>query len=91
VARWGLGARYAERAETEEALLRAGAAARRVYVSWPDFSAGYVLGRCLHFDGERFGDWYTDMVAAHRALATDLESPWLSVSWAQPAADRTER
>ncbi|RKN42348.1 DUF1266 domain-containing protein [Streptomyces hoynatensis] len=90
MARWGLGARYCDLAETERAVLRAGAGARRVYRSWPDFATGYILGRCLHFDGEEFGEWYAEMVAAFRILATDPESPWLSVPWEQPAADRTE-
>lgn len=90
MARWGLGARYCDLAETEWAVLRAGAGARRVYRSWPDFAAGYILGRCLHFDGEEFGEWYAEMVTAFRILATDPESPWLSVPWEQPAADLTE-
>ncbi|WP_255308295.1 DUF1266 domain-containing protein [Streptomyces marincola] len=91
MARWGLGARYAERAESERALLRAGEASRQVYRSWAEFAIGFVLGRCLHFDSEEFGDWYTDMVAVHQILSTDPESPWLSVPWEQSAPDRTER
>ncbi|MDT0306652.1 DUF1266 domain-containing protein [Streptomyces sp. DSM 44917] len=85
MARWGLGARFAERAETEQALLRAGEGARQVYRSWAEFATGFVLGRCLHFDSEEFGDWYTDMVAVHKILSTDPESPWLSVPWEQSA------
>ncbi|MDT0444989.1 DUF1266 domain-containing protein [Streptomyces johnsoniae] len=91
MARWGLGARYAERQESERALLRAGEASRQVYRSWAEFAIGFVLGRCLHFDSEEFGDWYTDMVAVHQILSTDPESPWLSVPWEQSPADLTER
>lgn len=93
LARWGLGAQLCGLAETRQAVLRAGEAARRVYQSWGDFAAGYVLGRCLHFDGEEFGDWYTDMAAVHRLLTTESESPWLSVPWQQPSssADRAGR
>ncbi|MGP4114073.1 DUF1266 domain-containing protein [Streptomyces sp. 4N509B] len=81
LARWGLTARLAELPEAEEALLRAGEAARRAYGSWGEFAAGFVLGRCLHFDGEEFGASYTDTLAVHRTLTTDPESPWLSVPW----------
>ncbi|WP_052851770.1 DUF1266 domain-containing protein [Streptomyces avicenniae] len=91
MARWGLGARYSSVAETEAAVLRAGAVARQAYRSWADFATGYILGRCLHFDSEEFGDWYTEMREAHRILSTHQESPWLSVPWEQPAAERTER
>ncbi|MDT0265039.1 DUF1266 domain-containing protein [Streptomyces sp. DSM 44915] len=91
MARWGLGARLAELTETERAVLRASEGARQVYDSWGEFAAGYVLGRCLHFDSEEFGDWYTEMVTAFRILTTDPESPWLSVPWEQPAVDLTER
>ena len=76
MARWGLGARYCELPEAEHAVVRAGELSRRVYGTWEDFSAGFVLGRCLHFDNEEFGDWYTDMLDAHRILTTHPGSPW---------------
>jgi len=79
MARWGLGARFATLPETESAIIRAGRAAALAYRSWPDFSAGYILGRCLHFDEEEFGDWYQDMVSAHRILMTEAGSPWLNI------------
>lgn len=79
MARWGRGARYATEAEMYDALERAGAGARAAYGSWEEFSAGYVLGRCLHFDQEEFGTWYTSVLEAHRALVTDPDSPWLTV------------
>ncbi|GHE80269.1 hypothetical protein GCM10018785_55420 [Streptomyces longispororuber] len=79
MARWGRGARYATHAELESALERASQEARAAYASWEEFSAGYVLGRCLHFDEEEFGSWYTTVLRAHRALTTDPDSPWLTV------------
>jgi len=82
MARWGLGARFGELRETEAALVRAGHASRAEYDSWESFSAGYVLGRCLHFDDEKFGDWYTDMLDAHRILTTDPASPWRNIPFA---------
>ncbi|GAB2784799.1 DUF1266 domain-containing protein [Streptomyces daliensis] len=79
MARWGLGARFGELWETEQALLRAGRVSQASYDSWEEFSRGYVLGRCLHFDDEEFGDWYTEMLDAHRILTTDPASPWLNL------------
>lgn len=81
MARWGVGARYGTVEEAERAVLRAGEAARGTYRSWEEFSAGYVLGRCLHFDEEEFGDWYTGALTAHRVLTTDPASPWLNIPW----------
>ncbi|MGW1603730.1 DUF1266 domain-containing protein [Streptomyces eurythermus] len=79
MARWGLGARFGTLKEAESAVLQAGRAAALSYKSWQDFSAGYILGRCLHFDDEEFGDWYQDMVSAHRILMSDPGSPWLTI------------
>jgi hypothetical protein len=79
MARWGLGARLGTLKEAEAAVLQAGRAAALSYKSWQDFSAGYILGRCLHFDDEEFGDWYQNMVEAHRILMSDPGSPWLTI------------
>ncbi|MFD3482876.1 DUF1266 domain-containing protein [Streptomyces sp. NPDC058665] len=81
MARWGLGARYATESETLDCLTRASQAARAAYGSWEEFSAGYVLGRCLHFDEEEFGPWYTTVLDAHRALVTTPDSPWRTVAF----------
>ncbi|MCX4823876.1 DUF1266 domain-containing protein [Streptomyces sp. NBC_01142] len=81
MARWGLGARFCELPEAEAAVVRAGEVSKASYDSWEDFSAGYVLGRCLHFDGEEFGTWYGNMLDAHRILTTDPGSPWLNIPW----------
>jgi len=82
MARWGQGARFCELAETEQAVLRAGRVSQATYGSWEEFSAGFILGRCLHFDDERFGDWYADMLDAHRILTTDPASPWRNIPFA---------
>ncbi|MFE1314311.1 DUF1266 domain-containing protein [Streptomyces sp. NPDC058755] len=79
MARWGLGARYCSLQEAESAVIEAGRVAARSYKSWRDFAAGYILGRCLHFDDEEFGSWYTDMVDVHRILMSEPDSPWLTV------------
>ncbi|NUW42536.1 DUF1266 domain-containing protein [Nonomuraea rhodomycinica] len=79
MARWGLGARYCDLAEAEQAVVHAGRLSRINYRSWEEFSAAYVLGRCLHFDEEEFGDWYGEMLNAHRILTSDPDSPWLTI------------
>ncbi|MGW0393147.1 DUF1266 domain-containing protein [Streptomyces sp. NPDC003042] len=81
MARWGVGARYCTLEDTERAVLRAGEAARDTYRSWEEFSAGYALGRCLHFDEEEFGEWYASSLATHLTLTTDPASPWLNIPW----------
>ncbi|MEW2139161.1 DUF1266 domain-containing protein [Streptomyces sp. NPDC005409] len=79
MARWGVGCRYGTLHEAEKAVQRAGEAAQRTYRSWAEFSAGYILGRCLHFDEEEFGTWYTGALACHLTLTTDPSSPWLNI------------
>ncbi|WP_336207530.1 DUF1266 domain-containing protein [Nonomuraea sp. LPB2021202275-12-8] len=79
VARWGRGARYATEREMHATIERAGKSVQSAYGSWAEFSAGYVLGRCLHFDEEAFGEWYTTVLHAHRALMSDPDSPWMTV------------
>ncbi|MEU1802349.1 DUF1266 domain-containing protein [Streptomyces sp. NPDC019937] len=81
MARWGLGARYCDQREAENAIARASRLGRLNYRSWEEFSASFILGRCLHFDEEEFGTWYQDMLEAHRILTTDPGSPWLTVPW----------
>nr|WP_243275121.1 DUF1266 domain-containing protein [Streptomyces albus] len=84
MARWGRGARYATRAEMYDALQRVSAGVRSTYTSWKQFSAAYVMGRCLHFDEERFGEWYTSVLEAHRALVRAPRSPWNTVPFQLP-------
>lgn len=79
MARWGLGARFGTVQEAEAAVIEAGRKASLSYRSWQDFSAGYILGRCLHFGEEEFGDWNTDMADAHRILMSEPGSPWLNI------------
>ncbi|MFC7341106.1 DUF1266 domain-containing protein [Saccharopolyspora griseoalba] len=82
MARWGRGARYATEGEMHRALRMTSQEARSRYSSWAEFSAGYVLGRCLHFDEEAFGDWYAEVLLAHRVLVAEDESPWHLVPFA---------
>jgi hypothetical protein len=82
MARWGVGARFTDIPEAEQAVLHVSRLSKMTYNSWEEFAAGYILGRCLHFDDEQFGHWYTQMLHAHQVLATHAESPWRTVSWA---------
>ncbi|MFI9305281.1 DUF1266 domain-containing protein [Streptomyces triculaminicus] len=81
MARWGVQARYCGIPEAEAAIIRASELGQASYHSWEDFSAGFILGRCLHFDEEQFGDWYLDVLEVHRLLVTDPQSPWLNIPW----------
>ncbi|MHC6627261.1 DUF1266 domain-containing protein [Streptomyces globosus] len=83
MARWGVGARFGTVEEAEDFVVRAGRMCRLAYRSWEDLSAGFILGRCLQFDEEEYGHWYTGMAATHEALATDPGSPWLNIPWSQ--------
>uniref|UniRef100_UPI001041AC0E DUF1266 domain-containing protein n=1 Tax=Actinomadura roseirufa TaxID=2094049 RepID=UPI001041AC0E len=81
MARWGLGAGYCDAEEAEKRVLTAGHRAHQVYTSWRSFSAGYVLGRMLRFDGGEFGEWYERSLIGHRILAEDPASPWRRMAW----------
>ncbi|MGP3915856.1 DUF1266 domain-containing protein [Nonomuraea sp. 10N515B] len=78
-ARWGLSARFAEPYETEHVVIQAGELARRVYRTWEEYSAGYILGRVLRFDEEAFGHMYDSALVPHRILAQDPGSPWRNI------------
>lgn len=79
MARWGVSTRYCDLPEAEAAVVEAGYRAAHCYGSWEDFSAGFILGRCLQFDKDEFGTWYQEMVTVHRILTSDPGSPWLNI------------
>jgi hypothetical protein len=86
--RWGLAAGYCDKTTAQQLILRAGGLCGKHYTSWIEFSAGYMLGRVLHFDSEEFGDWYTSVLAVHSILAEDPSSPWRTLSFiAAPTAN----
>ncbi|MEU7206289.1 DUF1266 domain-containing protein [Streptomyces sp. NPDC045470] len=58
-------------AETERVLLHPARLSRAAHISWTDLGLGFVLGRCLHFDEERFGRWFTETVGIYRTLMTN--------------------
>lgn len=79
MARWGRSTRFCTRAEMFDALRELSQDAQRRYASWEEFGLGYLLGRCLHFDEEEFGAWYTDCRDIHLQLLSNETSPWLTV------------
>ncbi|MCX4983662.1 DUF1266 domain-containing protein [Streptomyces sp. NBC_00572] len=81
LARWGLSARFCAPPEAEQAIVHAGALARSAYGSWQEYSAGYALGRVLRFDGEEYGPFHEQNVAAHRVLTEHEGSPWRNLPW----------
>ncbi|GAA2595367.1 DUF1266 domain-containing protein [Actinomadura fulvescens] len=81
MARWGLNAGYCDTETAEECVLRAGHYASKVYKSWEDYSAGYILGRMLRFDDGELGEWYDRSLTGHRILVEDPGSPWRKLAW----------
>ncbi|WP_163571770.1 DUF1266 domain-containing protein [Fodinicola feengrottensis] len=60
VIRWGLAARYCDRAAAERLITQAGELSQATYGSWHEYSLGYALGRVLRFDEGAFGSCYRD-------------------------------
>ncbi|WP_371825995.1 DUF1266 domain-containing protein [Nonomuraea turcica] len=63
-----MSAHFAEPYEAEQAAIKAGELARQVYRTWEAYSAGYILGRVLRFDGEAFGYMYASSGFPNAAL-----------------------
>ncbi|GAB3452181.1 hypothetical protein GCM10027570_30090 [Streptomonospora sediminis] len=79
MARWGVQCGYTDMQTSQWYAVRAGEQARRYYATWSDFSAGYILGRCLHFDDGEFGHWYTTPLEVHHLMMSHPQSPWRNV------------
>lgn len=84
--RRGLAVGHCDPLTAELHLLEAGALARRYCESWPELAAGWLLGRVLDLDEERFGEHYRTSVRVCHLLLDDLGSPWwtLDSAGAQP-------
>ncbi|MFC7327516.1 DUF1266 domain-containing protein [Marinactinospora rubrisoli] len=81
MARWGVHAEFTDPRIAEWYVMRAGEQCLRYFTSWLDLSTSYLMGRVLRFDEGEYGPYYTDTVAAHHALMTNPQSPWLNVPW----------
>jgi hypothetical protein len=76
LARWGAATKLCDPDEARETIRRAGRQAAAAYRDWREFSAGYVLGRLLHFGDEDRSRYYHPVRRVHRILAEDPASPW---------------
>ncbi|GAA1762122.1 hypothetical protein GCM10009834_19730 [Streptomonospora arabica] len=79
MARWGVQCGYTDMQTSQWFAMRASEQALRYYTTWWDFSAGYILGRCLHFDQGAFSHWYTTPLEVHHLMMTHPQSPWLNL------------
>ncbi|MBB4933914.1 hypothetical protein F4561_004734 [Lipingzhangella halophila] len=79
MARWGVHCGYTDPRTAHWYAARAGELARQYYGSWVEFSAAYILGRCLHFDNGEFGSRYTEPLDVHHTMVTHPQSPWLNI------------
>ncbi|MBB5999568.1 DUF1266 domain-containing protein [Streptomonospora salina] len=79
MARWGVQCGYSDMHTSQTYAVHASEQARRHYATWAEFSASYILGRCLHFDNGEFGHWYTTPLDVHHLMMSHPQSPWLHV------------
>ena len=82
LARWAAATKLCDRDEARETVLRAGACSAGAYRDWREFSAGYVLGRLLHFGDADRAKYYRSIRKVHRILVEDPASPWRTLSLA---------
>lgn len=86
LARWAAATKLCDMDEARETIQRAGAVAAETYRDWREFSAGYILGRLLHFDDNDRTKFYRSIRRAHRILSEDPASPWRTLNLAEAAA-----
>jgi len=79
MARWGVQCGFTDIQTSQWYAVRASEQSRRYYTSWAEFSAGYILGRCLHFDDGEFGHWYTTPLEVHHTMTAHPQSPWAHI------------
>ncbi|NIK58844.1 DUF1266 domain-containing protein [Kribbella shirazensis] len=79
MARWGRSTRFCTQAEMFDALRELSQEAQRRYASWEEFGVGYLLGRCIQFDGDFSRNWYTEARDNHKLLLSNEQSPWVTV------------
>ncbi|WP_157436604.1 DUF1266 domain-containing protein [Actinospica robiniae] len=85
LARWAAATRLCDQDEAREEVLRVGSLAAERYRDWREFSAGYLLGRLLHFGDAERKQYYRPLRKVHRILCEDPASPWRTLSLADAA------
>ncbi|SEL37383.1 Protein of unknown function [Rhodococcus maanshanensis] len=81
MARWGYVAEYCDQPTAERWIAAVSTAARERFVSWHDFSASYILGRVIRFDGDGYMSYYKRVLDGHRVLTSQSDSPWLHMQF----------
>ena len=76
LARWAAATKLCDMDEARETVGRAGRAAAELYRDWRELSAGYILGRLLHFADVDRNRYYRPIRKVHRILVEDPASPW---------------
>lgn len=85
LARWAAATKLCDVDEARDTVRRAGELAAAAYRDWREFSAGYVLGRLLHFEDSERGTYYRSIRRVHRILTEDPASPWRTLNLADAA------
>ncbi|HWG27647.1 DUF1266 domain-containing protein [Actinospica sp.] len=86
LARWAAATKLCDADEARETVQRAGRLSAAAYRDWREFSAGYILGRLLHFEDADRDRYYRAIRRVHRILAEDPASPWRTLSLAEAGA-----
>ena len=76
LARWAAATKLCDMDEARDTARRAGRASAGLYRDWRELSAGYILGRLLHFGDVGRGEYYRSIRKVHRILVEDPASPW---------------
>ncbi|HET9171767.1 MAG TPA: DUF1266 domain-containing protein [Actinospica sp.] len=85
LSRWAAATKLCDMDEARETVRRAGRLSAETYRDWREFSAGYILGRLVHFEDADRSAYYRSIRRVHRILAEDPASPWRTLSLADAA------
>jgi Protein of unknown function (DUF1266) len=86
LARWAAATKLCDMDEARETVQRAGRASAGLHDDWRELSAGYILGRLLHFGDVGRGKYYQSVRKVHRILTEDPASPWRTLDLRTAAA-----
>ncbi|OQP65471.1 hypothetical protein A3860_17555 [Niastella vici] len=70
---------YLTREEALEIIMRCVEPIRNIYTSWKQLSVSYQFARCVWNGIE--GSNFEDMMENMQVLLTDVDSPWVKMSW----------
>lgn len=90
LARWAAATKLCDVDEAREVVLRVGALCASAYRDWRELSAGYVLGRLLHFGDTDRSKYYRSVRQVHRLLTEDPAGPWRTLELSAAAGDAAD-